>query len=201
MRVEILERKLCHDGFFQLERFTLRHELFAGGMSQPLHRELFRRDHAVAALLYDPQLDSVVLIEQFRIGALERDAGAWMLETIAGIVEAGETFEDVVRREAVEEAGCTAGELIQLYDFYPAPGGSSERITLYLARTDASSAGGIHGLDHEGEDIKVHVLTLTEALTAIQSGQVDSSYTIMAIQWLVMNQDLVRQRWCQQGRQ
>ncbi|KAA3627399.1 MAG: NUDIX domain-containing protein [Proteobacteria bacterium] len=195
MRVEILERKLCHDGFFQLERFTLRHELFAGGMSPSLHRELFRRDHAVAALLYDPQLDSVVLIEQFRIGALERDAGAWMLETIAGIVEVDETFEDVVRREAVEEAGCTAGELIRLYDFYPAPGGSSERITLYLARTDASGAGGIHGLDHEGEDIKVHVLTLEEALTAIQSGQVDSSYTIMALQWLAMNQDSIQQRW------
>lgn len=193
--IEILDRELCHDGFFQLERYRLRHELFAGGMSSPVVRELFKRDHAVAALLYDPRLDRVVLIEQFRIGALHRPEGAWMLETIAGIVEAGESFEDVVRREAVEEAGCEASDLIPLYDFYPAPGGSSERITLYLARTDASRAGGIHGLDHEGEDIKVHVMSLDEALGAIETGQVDSSYTIMALQWLAMNRQSVVRKW------
>lgn len=195
MKVEILDKELCHDGFFQLERYRLRHELFAGGMSPPLTRELFKRDHAVAALLFDPQLGRVVLIEQFRIGALERPEGAWMLETIAGIVEAGESFEDVVRREAVEEAGCEVSDLIPLYDFYAAPGGSSERITLYLARTDASRADGIHGLDHEGEDIKVHVLSLDDALAAIESGRVDSSYTIMALQWLALNRDSVAHRW------
>lgn len=193
--IEILDRELCHDGFFQLERYQLRHELFAGGMSPPLMRELFKRDHAVAALLYDPQLDRVVLVEQFRVGAMDRPEGAWMLETIAGIVEHGESFEEVVRREAVEEAGCQVSDLVKLYDFYPAPGGSSERIALYLARTDASNAGGIHGLDHEGEDILVHSLSLEEALAAIASGQVDSSYTIMALQWLAMNHGAIRERW------
>ncbi len=194
-KIEILDQQVCYDGFFRLDRYQLRHELFAGGMSPPLMRELFKRDHAVAALLYDARLDRVVLVEQFRIGALDRAEGAWMLETVAGIVETGESFEEVVQREAVEEAGCQVGELIKLYDFYPAPGGSSERIALYLASTDASQAGGIHGLDHEGEDIKVHVMSLETALKAIETGQVDSSYTIMALQWLAMNRATVQQQW------
>lgn len=199
MKVEITEKKLCHDGFFQLERYELRHELFAGGMSPLLIRELFVRGLAAAALLYDPLLDRVVLVEQFRIGALSHPGGAWLLECVAGMVEENESVEEVIRRESVEEAGCTVTDLIRLYEFYPAPGGSSERVALYLARTDATNAQGIHGLDHEGEDIKVHVMTLDDALASIDSGKIDSSYTIMALQWLAARKPQIRDQWCGNG--
>ncbi len=195
MKIEITDRELCHDGFFQLERYRLRHELFAGGMSPPLVRELFVRGLATAALLYDPLLDRVVLVEQFRIGALNHPGGAWLLECVAGMVEEGESVEDVIRREAIEEAGCTVTELIRLYEFYPAPGGSSERVALYLAKTDASKAEGIYGLDHEGEDIKVHAMTLETALQHIESGEIDSSYTIMALQWLAARKEELVEKW------
>lgn len=195
VKVEISEKEICYDGFFRLERYRLRHELFAGGMSPELIRELFVRGLAVAALLYDPDLDRVVLVEQFRIGALDHPEGAWLLECVAGMVEEGESVEAVIRREAMEEAGCTVTDTLRLYEYYPAPGGSSERIALYLARTDASRARGIHGLAHEGEDIKVHNITLDEALAHIDDGRIDSSYTIMALQWLAANKAQIRAQW------
>ncbi len=68
-KVEIKKRLAAFQGFFRLEKFRLRHSLFAGGMSEEMSRELFVRGHAVAMLPYDPDLDQVVLIEQFRIGA------------------------------------------------------------------------------------------------------------------------------------
>ena len=80
---EVLDKSICHDGFFRLERYRLRHELFAGGWSGELVRELLVRGHAVAVLLYDPIRDQVVLVEQFRIGALASGEHPWMLEVVA----------------------------------------------------------------------------------------------------------------------
>lgn len=195
MKVEINDKEICHEGFFQLERYRLRHELFAGGMSPPLVRELFVRGLAAAALLYDPHLDKVVLVEQFRIGALDHPGGAWLLECVAGMVEEGESVEEVIRREAIEESGCTVADLVRLYEYYPAPGGSSERVALYLAKTDASNASGIYGLDHEGEDIRVRAMGLDEALGHIETGEIDSSYTIMALQWLAARKQEIVEKW------
>ena len=95
-------------------------------------------------------------MEQFRTGALEHPDGAWLLECIAGMVEAGESVVDVIRRESLEKAGCEVIELLHLYEFYLAPSGSCERIALYLFRVDVANAG----LSHEGEDIRVHALSL-----------------------------------------
>lgn len=193
--MEILGKELCHDGFFQLERYRLRHELFAGGMSRELRRELFVRGEAAAVLLYDPEPDSVVLIEQFRIGAMQAANGGWSLETVAGVVEEGESLEDLVRREALEEAGCVIGEMLPICTFYTSPGATNERIALFVGRTVAPAPGGIHGLDHEGEDIKVHVLGFDAALRKIATGEIDSSYTIMALQWLALNKAEVAGKW------
>ena len=106
-RVHILDKTVCYDGFFRIERYRLRHQLFRGGWSREITRELFERGHAAAVLPYDPLLDAVVLIEQFRIGALETPGDPWLLEIVAGVIDKpDETPEDVVRREAVEEANC-----------------------------------------------------------------------------------------------
>ncbi len=193
--VEIESRTICFQGFFRLEKFRLRHTLFAGGMSQTMSRELFERGHAVAVLPYDPVLDRVVLIEQFRIGALNDSQGPWLTEIVAGMVAADETAEGVAQREAQEEAGCHIGELLPIYRFYPSPGGSSESIMLFCGRVDASTIGGTYGLAEENEDIRVFTVGLSEALEWVESGRINSAAPIMALQWLALNKKRVLGIW------
>ena len=103
--VEIVDRELCYQGFFRLERVRLRHSLHRGGMSPVLVRETLEKGDVVAVLPYDPVADAVVMIEQFRVGAIGAPRGAWLLEIVAGLMEPGEQPDDVARREATEEAG------------------------------------------------------------------------------------------------
>ena len=194
--VEILEKKLCHQGFFTMERYLLRHRLFNGGWSKPIVRELMERGHADVVLPYDPVSDQVVMIEQFRIGAISAPTGPWLLEIVAGIIELNEPAEQVVKREAVEEAGCAIHELIPLFDYLVSPGGTSERIALYCGRVDIRHiVGDFYGIEAEGEDIKVHVMPFAEALSLLNTGKIAAASAIIALQWLALNRDYVRSCW------
>ncbi|PON17685.1 ADP-ribose diphosphatase [Candidatus Entotheonella serta] len=192
---EILETDTGYAGFFHILRYRLRHRLFNGDWSRVLTRELFERGHAAAVLPYDPVTDRVVLTEQFRIGALQAPGGPWLLEIVAGMIEAGETPEDVVRREAVEEIGCAVGDLVSICDYYVSPGGTSERIHLFCGRVDAAQASGIHGAADEDEDIRVVVMSADEAIAHMQAGKIVSAAPIIALQWLMMNRASLREHW------
>src|SRR5512139_2479671 len=193
--VEILERRVTHQDFFRMEKFRLRHRLFSGEMSAPISRELFERGHAAALLLYDPQRDEVVLLEQFRIGALEAPGGPWLLEIVAGVIDRDETPEEVARREALEESGCEVQELEFICEYLVSPGGTSERISLYCGRVDSSHAGGIHGLAEESEDIRVSAVLFTQAWQWLEEGIINSASPIIAMQWLHMHRERLQSRW------
>lgn len=194
-KIEVLEKTICFKGFFRVEKYRLRHRLFSGDWSQPLVREVFERGHAAAVLPYDPIRDEVILIEQFRVGALDAPDGSWLLEIVAGMIEAGETAQDVVKRESIEEADCIISDLIPLYDCFVSPGGTTERVALFCGRVDSTHAGGVHGAAEEGEDIKVHVVSLDTALTLLNSGKITSASAIIALQWLALNRAHVRTQW------
>lgn len=193
--VEIVEQRACYQGFFRMEQYRLRHRRYDGSMSPLLRRELFERGHAAAVLPYDPVLDRVVLLEQFRIGALTAPGGPWLLEIVAGIIELGETAAAVVQREMQEEAGCRLLALEPICDYLVSPGGTSERISLYCGRVDAAGVGGIHGLAEEGEDIRVTTVSFADALALLASGRLNSASPIIALQWLQMNRGRLRQLW------
>ena len=193
--VEVLQRETCFKGFYRLDRLQLRHRQFAGGMGPQLSRELFVRHDAVCVLPYDPQRDSVVLIEQFRVGAMDKSSNPWLLELVAGLIDKDEQPEEVARREAVEEADLELTALWPITQYYPSPGGSDERVHLYIGRCDSEGAGGVHGLAEEGEDIRVHVLGFDEALATMRAGQLDNAASIIALQWLALNRDEVRRAW------
>jgi ADP-ribose pyrophosphatase len=191
---EILDSEVCYQGFYRLERLRLRHRLFAGGMSPAIVREVIEKSDVAAVLLYDPQRDEVVMIEQFRIGARDSPRGPWLLEIVAGLVEAGETPADVARREAMEEAGCALIDLLPISTFYTSPAKTSQRTHLYLGRVDCSSTCGIHGLAHEGEDIRVVCLPATQAIALAESGDIDSAWPLIALFWFARHREGLRVR-------
>jgi len=193
----ILDKILCYRGFFRMEQYRLRHELFAGGWSPEITRECLERGHAVAVLLFDPDRDRVVLLEQFRVGALEFPGGPWLMEIVAGIMDdPAETTEEVARRETEEEAGCELLELIPICHYLVSPGGTSESITLFCGRVDTSNlAPGIRGLASEHEDIRLHLVSRAEALELLDTGRINSAAPIIALQWLELNRPKLLERW------
>ncbi|NNJ17889.1 NUDIX domain-containing protein [Pseudomonas putida CSV86] len=193
--VEIVQRDTCFQGFYRLDRVRLRHELFAGGMGREISRELFVRHDAVCVLPYDPQRDEVVLIEQFRVGALGKTANPWLVELVAGLIDKDEQPEEVAHREAQEEAGLTFSALWPMTRYFPSPGGSDELVHLYLGRCSSEGAGGLHGLEEEGEDIRVRVWAFEDALQAVRDGLIANAASIIALQWLALNRDEVRGMW------
>lgn len=191
----ILDCQTQYQGFFRLETYTLQHTLFAGGWSRPLERELFRRGNCVAVLLYDPERDQVVLIEQFRVGAILRPEQPWLLEIVAGAVESGETPQAVAHREALEEAGCEITALLPIQQFYTTPGGASEWLTLYCGRVDSRDVGGLHGLAEEDEDIRVVAMDFADVYALLNQGRIQSAIPIIAIQWLYIHREDLRRHW------
>ncbi|HEX4570530.1 MAG TPA: ADP-ribose diphosphatase [Dongiaceae bacterium] len=193
--VELLEKSERYSGFFRINQYRLRHRLFAGGWSGVIEREVFERGHAVGVLPYDPVADSLVLIEQFRIGALVAGMSPWLIEVVAGIIEEGEAPEEVARRETLEEAGLEIQALMPMCRYLVSPGGSSESVLLYCGRVDSRGAGGIHGLAEEHEDIRVDHLPYGEAMRLLEEGLVTNSVALIALQWLALHRDRVRAAW------
>ena len=193
--VEVLEKTTAFQGYFRVDRYRLRHRLFAGGWSPPIVREVFERGHAVAVLPYDATRDQVVLIEQFRAGPFAAGDPPWLLEIVAGVIGPGETPEGVAVRELREEAGLTpTGALILIARCFSSPGGSSETFRLYCAPVDATSAGGIHGLAAESEDIRVVPMDFAAAWQALLDGRLNSPPPIIALQWLMLRRASIAQR-------
>lgn len=192
--VVVEKREVLFQGFYRVDKLHLRHRQFAGGMGRLLTREMFIRPAAVGVLIYDADADEVLLIEQFRVGALAT-AYPWQMEIVAGLVEPGESPEDVARREALEEAGVTIDQLEKVMDFLPSPGGSDELFTLFVGRADLGLAGGIHGLPEEGEDIRVNVMSVNQALAALQRGRINNAACLIALQWLALNKPRLQGRW------
>jgi ADP-ribose pyrophosphatase len=192
---QIHNTETVYRGFLKVRRYELQHELFQGGESQPLIRERLEDIGAVSVLLYDPKRDQVVLVEQFRIGAMGFLESPWLLETIGGLQTDGEEEESVARREAFEEADCEIGRLVRICEFLVSPGISVDRIKLYCGEVDASRAGGVHGLDHEGEDIRVVVMDADAAIAELYGGRANSTSIIMALQWLALHRETLRESW------
>jgi ADP-ribose pyrophosphatase len=193
--LEILETIEAFKGYFRIIKYRLRHQLFAGGWSREITREVFERGHAAALLPYDPLLDMVVMIEQFRIGAHVAGRHPWLIEIVAGIIEEGESPEDVARRETREEAGCEVSDLVHISTFLPSAGGTSETVSLFCGRVSAVNAGGIHGCDDEDEDIRVIAMPFTKALAMMEAGEIANSAALISLQWLALNHDRLREEW------
>lgn len=193
--VEIIARETLYRGFFSLDLYRFRHRLFNGEMSGEVRREIFERGHAAVLLPYDPVRDEVVLVEQIRIAAWDSSETPWLLEMVAGMIEEGESVEDVARREAVEEAGLVVGRTKPVLSYLASPGGTSERLSILVGEVDATQAKGIHGLVEENEDIRVHVVSREQAYQCVEEGSIDNAASVIALQWLQLHYEQLRKEW------
>ncbi|MBV9862979.1 MAG: NUDIX domain-containing protein [Alphaproteobacteria bacterium] len=194
--VRIVAVEIGFQRFLRLDVIRFSNRLFSGGWSAEHSYDVLRRGGAVAVLLYDPDRDCVVMIEQFRLPPLYAALSPWQIEVVAGLVEPGETDEAVARRETQEEAGLSViGELIPLQRYLPSPGDSDESVMLFCGRVNAAVAGGIHGVAAEHEDIRVVVKTLAEVETLVDSGRIENGHTLICLYWLLRHRDRLRARW------
>ena len=193
--VEIIARETRWRGFFSLDVYRFRHRLFNGEMSGEIEREIFERGHAAVLLPFDPVRDEVVLIEQIRIAAYDSSDTPWLLELVAGMIETGETPDDVARREASEEAGLDVQRTKPVLSYLASPGGTSERLSILVGEVDATQAEGVHGLVEENEDIRVHVVSREQAYQWVEEGKIDNAASVIALQWLQLHHEALRKEW------
>jgi ADP-ribose pyrophosphatase len=194
--VEIAQAEIGFQGFLRLDVIRFRHRRFAGEWSASRRYELLRVGPAVAVVLYDPDRDAVVLVEQLRLGALLAGAAPWQIEAAAGRADAAEPPEAVAIREVREETGLSpAGPLIPIQRYLPSPGVSDESVLLYCARVDSTAAGGVHGLPEEGEDIRVVVKSLAEVESLLDAGTIENGHSLIALYWLLRHRDRLRRLW------
>ena len=197
--VEILDQVEEYNlgNLFRIIKARLKHRRLDGRMSAPLTRINFERGNSVGVLLYDSKNEAVILVRQFRYPVYaglpphqQKGEGvrhAWILETVAGISEEGETAQDVAIRELLEEAGYRVKSMQPITTMYPSPGGSSERVTLFLGEVDHTQRPGKGGgLQAEGEDIEVVVIPFTKAMSMIKSGEISDAKAIIALQYLAL---------------
>jgi len=193
--VEIREKTTAFQGYFRVDRYVFKIRQFDGDWSTDFAREIFERGHAVSLILYDPLRDEVGLIEQFRPGALAAGWEPWLIEIPAGIIDDGQTPENVAIREAKEETGLTIADPILARRYLVTPGGSTETMQVFAARIDSSQLKGVHGLEEEAEDIRVFPLAADEAFQWVESGRICNGMTIIGLEWLQKNRDSLRRRW------
>ncbi|MCC1492280.1 NUDIX domain-containing protein [Cognatishimia sp. F0-27] len=193
--VEILEEFTGYQGFFRLRALALRHRRFDGEWTDPMSREIFGAFDASLVLPYDPASDRVLLIEQLRFGPIQRaDPMPWVLEPIAGLVDAGEDPAETARREAQEEARLSLYDLRFMTRAYASPGYSSEFFHFYLGLADLEQyEPGIAGLSDEHEDIRSHVLSFDAAMALVDSGEINAAPLAMMLLWLARHREQLRQ--------
>lgn len=185
-----------YGAFFAVESHRLRHRRYDGSMTGTVERAVFTSGDAVTVVPFDPARGTVLLVEQFRAGpAARRDPRPWSIEAVAGRCDGLETPEATARREAVEEAGLTLGRLVRAAAYYPSPGIASEFITSFVGEADLGTAGGLHGLAEEDEDIRALVVPLDAALDAAELGEIANAPLLVTLHWLARHRDRLTAAW------
>ena len=180
----IESREVAYSGFYQIDTIKFRHDLHSGGSTGLVERELFVRGNVVGVIPYDPATDGVLLLEQFRIGAMHQQPDPWLTEIVAGMIDTDESPEQAAIREAKEEAGLDLTGLQLVSHYLASPGASTEEVFIYYAETDLSGVGGHFGLAAEDEDIHASVFAAEKAFEMLDQGHIKNALSIIGLQWL-----------------
>ena len=179
-RYEIVRSERVLNGWLQVEQVTVRFETFAGGMSEPVTRDVVRRQDASVALVRHRTRGTLIFVDQFRLASAGK-GGGWVLEICAGKLDEGETPEQAARRELTEETGYSALSVTPVNSFFVSPGYTDERMHLFDIEVDGEP-GEAPGDGHE--DISLVELTPEEAFRWADEGRIIDSKTLIALYWL-----------------
>ncbi|WP_348666555.1 ADP-ribose diphosphatase [Arsenophonus symbiont of Ornithomya chloropus] len=196
--VKIISKSYLYRGFFSIIKYRFKHKLFHNNYwSKEIQREVFERGNGGVVLPYDPHVDKVLLIEQIRIPAIKNSVTPWLLEAISGMQEKNETLEELIRREAKEEAGILLQRYHYVLSYLSSPGGTTERIYINIGEIDTSiiKDKSLHGLKTQNEDIRIHIVDRLKAYKWVQLGIIDNAATVIAIQWLQLNHIMLKKHW------
>ncbi len=184
--VRTLDARRPYWGYFNIEEQDLRFRLFEGGWSETVKRACFVDGDAVIVLPYDPARGKVLLVEQFRMGPWVRGAAnPWLLEPVAGRIDGAEPPEEAALRELEEETGISRARLVHIASGYPSSGAVTAYFYCYVALCDLpETSARIAGLPSEAEDIRGHVVALSEALALLESGEAAAMPLATALFWL-----------------
>lgn len=196
-KTELIGREQLYDGFFSAERVELRHQDFDGGWTSAMKREILHIGGVAAVLLYDPEKDHVVLLEQFRTAAwlTPEVESPMMIECVAGLMEDGEDAAECAVREAKEESGCDVTDIEKVFAIMPSPGSLQEYCNLFIGRISGGTHGGTFGNADENEHIRTHVVPVQDAFDMVARGEILHSLTVILLQWLQLHREELRKRW------
>ncbi len=161
---------------------------FDSDKKQRISREYLAAKKVVGVLLVDLKNQQIILTEQFRIGAVQDEHSPWLLEVVAGMHDREESNAKLAEREVKEEAGCEFSSLIPMYEYWVSPGISNEHVSLYCGLVNAPEVG-VFGCAEEQENIKTHAIDFATAFKWAKNGKIKNAMTLIAIQWLQLNQD------------
>lgn len=188
--------EVLYDGFRTLRAHRFRHRRFDGTWSGEMRREILHLGRVVLVLLYDPDRDAVVLVEQLRIAAhLAGRSEPRLLECVAGLVDEGEEPEAAAWRETLEETGLRPGTMRFVRRWLATPGIMDEDVHLFVARVSAGEGGSLHGLADEGEDIRVVVLPADELVALLDDPRLDNAHTLVAVSLFSRLRETLRREW------
>jgi len=182
-KVKILSTEILSDNWYTLKKVTFDY-LQKDGSWKTQSREAYDRGNGATILLYNKENKTVILIRQFRMPTfINGNESGFLIEACAGLLDK-DNPEDCIRRETEEETGYKITAVRKIFEAYMSPGSVTEMLHFFVAEYSKQmkvNEGG--GLEHDGEDIEVLELTLDEAMTMIQSGEINDGKTIMLLQY------------------
>lgn len=193
----ITSRENVFDGFHRLDivRATPRSLKF-DGFAAEMEREIFTCGGYAMVVLYVPETDEIMLNEQFRLGAFIADPdNAFLLECAAGMLDDGETPDEAARRETLEETGCHVLDLIPVGSFFTSPGCLDEEAHVFIGRIAKSEAGGVFGVEEEGEEIRTHLLPAEKVFEMLDAGLIRNGAAALGLNWFARHRARIRDQW------
>lgn len=182
--IKITKTEILSDNWYTLNKITFENTK-SDGTKQTQSREAYDRGNGAVILLYNKEINTVILTRQFRLPTyINGNSTGMLIEACAGLLD-NDNPEECIKRETEEETGYKITQVEKVFEAYMSPGSVTEILHFFIAAySEEMKAADGGGLEEEGEDIEVMELPFNTALTMIDTGEIKDAKTIMLLQYL-----------------